>query len=251
MAVTVRFYEELNDFLSAARRKRSFDVPFTESRSVKDLIEAQGVPHTEVDLILIDGCSAAFDQVVGDGQRVAVYPAFESLDIGGVSRLGRPPLRDIRFVADVHLGKLVRRLRLLGFDCLYDPAWGDRELADRSAALARVLLTRDRGLLKRSIVTHGMYIRSDVPAEQLRQVVWRLDLADNVSPLSRCLTCNGLLCPVDRQAVRGRVPARTYRHTREYCECEVCGKLYWCGTHSRRLQEIIRQALEPPSAIRG
>ncbi len=244
--VLLRFYEELNDFLPPSQRKIALPVSFEERRSVKDLIESRGVPHTEVDLILANGESVGFDYIVRDGDRISVYPRFESLDISAVSRLGRPPLREIRFIADVHLGKLVRRLRLLGFDCLYNPKWDDAELAWRAAREQRILLTRDRGLLKRAIVQHGIYVRSDAPREQVREVVRRLDLGRAVQAFSRCTRCNGRLRPVPKASVQDRVPPRTYRFVDDYYLCEDCGKVYWKGTHWPRLQQWLAEAGAPP-----
>ena len=239
--ITIRFYEELNDLLPRELRKRRFIVSCPAPRSVKDLIESQGVPHTEVDLILVNGESVGFDQVVRDGDDVAVYPVFESFDIGPVSKLPRGPLRRVRFVADVHLGKLVRRLRLLGFDCLYDTAMDDPELAEVSHRENRVLLTRDKGLLMRSEVTHGIYIRSDRAMEQLRQVVERLQLQGEIKPWSRCLACNGLLDKVGRESVHGDVPEFTYRTMPEFWRCRSCGKVFWPGSHLPKLQRFIDQ----------
>ena len=244
-AVELRFFKELNDFLPPDRVQRPFTVRVGEPRSVKDLIESLGVPHTEVDLILVDGESVGFDYLIAGPARVSVYPTFESLDVSGLSKLGRPPLRDIRFVADVHLGKLVNRLRLLGFDCLYDRSWDDSMLAARSAADQRVLLTRDRGLLKRSLVTHGIYLHSDQPAEQTREVLRRLDLYRAARPFARCVHCNGLLAKIAKDAARGLIPPRTYQYVDQYLRCDTCGRLYWKGTHWQRLAQLVRDALEP------
>ena len=241
--VDLRFYEELNDFLPREHRKRTFSVSFSGRRSVKDLVEAQGVPHTEVDLVLVNGESVGFDACVRNGDRVSVYPTFESLDIRTASRLGRPPLRECRFVADVHLGKLVRRLRLLGLDCLHDSGWDDPELAAISARENRILLTRDRGLLKRASVTHGVYLHSDQPDEQVREVLRRLDLTASIEPFSRCTSCNGTLERIDKQEVADRIPARTRQHTDEYYLCVDCDKVYWRGTHWPKLQRLVREAL--------
>jgi len=249
--VELRFYEELNDFLPPRFRKRPFRVRFPERRSVKDLIEAQGVPHTEVDLILVNGESVGFDYIVRDGDRISVYPTFESLDISPVSRLDRPPLRRPRFVADVHLRKLARRLRLLGFDCLWNPKWTDAQLAAISAREQRVLLTRDRALLMRAIVTHGIYLHSDDSEQQVRQVLERLDLYGAATPFARCIECNGVLRPIEKQAAKDRIPPRTYRYIDEYYECTACGKVYWKGTHWPRLQRLIEQALAPEPHIDG
>ena len=247
LTVELRFYEELNDFLPREHRKQTFSVSFNGRRSVKDLIEAQGVPHTEVDLVLVNGEPADFGTCVRQGDRVSVYPTFESLDIRSVSRLGRPPLRECRFLADVHLGKLVRRLRLLGLDCLHSPVWDDPELAETSARERRILLTRDRGLLKRAVVTHGIYLHSDQADEQVREVLQRLDLRASIRPFSRCTRCNGTLKPVDKQEVAERIPARTREYTDEYYLCLDCGKVYWRGTHWPRLQRLVQEALAGPT----
>ncbi len=249
LTVEMRFYEELNDFLPAERRKQSFVVDIGEPRSVKDLIEAQQVPHTEVDLILVDGHSVGFDHLVRGGERVAVYPTFESLDVRRVSRLGRPPLRHLRFLADVHLGTLARRLRLLGFDCLYEPPWDDAVLAERSAREQRVLLTRDRRLLMRAVVSHGVYLHSDQPEEQLRELVRRLDLAQDIRPMSRCCECNGVVQRVEPETVRHLIPPRTWAYTQVYYRCESCGKLFWKGTHWPRLERIVRSITGQTRAV--
>jgi len=247
VTVYLRFYEELNDFLPREKRKQTFAASHPEPRSVKDLIEAQGVPHTEVDLILANGESVGFDYQVMPGDRIAVYPKFESLDIGSVSRLGRPPLREIKFVADVHLRKLVRHLRLLGFDCLYNPEWPDEKLAEISAQQERVLLTRDRGLLKRSVVDHGILIRSDDPMAQVREVIRRLDLKDRIKPVSRCLVCNGNLVEAAKEQIRDRIPKWTYERVDQYLQCKACGKIFWQGAHWNRLQRIIENAVSDNS----
>lgn len=123
--VLVRFYAELGDFLPAERQGREFAVEFSAGRTVKDLIEGLGVPHTEVDLILVDGRSTGFGHLLADGERVSVFPMFESLDVSGVTQVRAVPLREVRFVADVHLGRLARYLRLAGFDTLYGNRWSD------------------------------------------------------------------------------------------------------------------------------
>lgn len=241
--VELRFYEELNDFLPPAKRKRSYTVSCSGQRSVKDLIESQGVPHTELDLILVDGESVGFKYAVTEPCRIAIYPVFEALDITAVSRLGRPPLRRACFIGDVHVGKLVRWLRLLGFDCAYDRNWDDKELARRSADEHRILLTRDRGLLKRAIVAHGIYIRSDHPEDQVQQVLERLDLRGAARPFSRCLTCNGCLHPVRKTDVSERVPKMAFQLNDRYYECEDCLRVFWRGSHWQRLQNMVERAL--------
>ena len=163
---TFRFYEELNDFLPPRRRKRAFDYTFRGTPSAKDAIEAIGVPHVEVDLILVNGVSVDFGHRLANADRVAVYPVFERLDITPLVRLRERPLRNPRFVADVHLGKLVRRLRILGFDCLYRNDYSDEQIARLSANQARTVLTCDVGLLKRREVVRGRWVRARQPARR-------------------------------------------------------------------------------------
>src|SRR5690349_10869612 len=141
---SLRFYEELNDFLPEERRKRDFEIQIDRSRSVKDAIESAGVPHTEVDLVIVDGRSVDFGHLLRGGERVAVYPMFEALDITPLVRLRPRALRDPRFVADTHLGKLARHLRMAGFDTLYGNDWDDDRIAAIARAERRTILTRDR-----------------------------------------------------------------------------------------------------------
>ena len=159
MRASLRFYAELNDHLLPNQRFRTIEREFFVPASVKDLIESLGVPHTEVDLVLVNGESADFARLIRDGDRVAVYPVFESLDIRPELRLRPEPLRETKFVLDVHLGRLAAYLRMLGFDTVYGNIGSDQELARISSEQHRILLTRDRGLLKRSAVTHGYWLR--------------------------------------------------------------------------------------------
>src|SRR3954462_14456088 len=155
MPVCLRFYAELNDHLPPDSQYKTLERPFDVPRSVKDLIESCGIPHTEVELIVVNGASVDFTHLVRDGDRIAVYPGFEALDVTPELRVRPAPLRDPRFVLDVHLGKLAAYMRMLGFDAVYRTCFDDADLARVSSEQHRILLTRDRGLLKRSAVTHG------------------------------------------------------------------------------------------------
>lgn len=182
--VSFRFYAELNDCLPEARRQVRFAHRCTLPASVKDMVESLGVPHTEVDLILVNGESVDFSYGVQDGDRISVYPVFEAFDISPVLRLRPKPLRQTRFILDVQLGRLASCLRVLGFDTAYRNDYGDDEIAAASRDDKRILLTRDRGLLKRSEVTHGYWIRESRPRDQVVEVVRRFDLARQLAALS-------------------------------------------------------------------
>lgn len=240
-----RFYEELNDFLPHSRRKREFVHHFADGASIKDVIEGLGVPHTEVDLILVNGDSVGFDYRAAAGDRISVFPKFESLDIGPVTRLRPRPLRDPRFIADANLGRLAAYLRLFGFDTSYRGDYRDDELASLAGREARILLTRDRQLLKRSCVTRGYCVRSDLPRDQVREVLQRFDLCNRLSPFTRCLRCNTEIRRVAREDVLEQLPPRTHRHYRDFQRCPACNRIYWKGSHYGRMRRFIDEACAP------
>lgn len=238
--VTLRFYAELRDFLDdpSGSVVRCFDV----APSVKDVIEGCGVPHTEVDLILADGRSVCFSHRVAPGERISVYPMFEAFDVASVSRVRPRPLRRLAFVLDVHLGKLARYLRLLGFDTDYEPERDDADLVTISRRERRVLLTRDIELLKHSALTHASFVRATDPRCQLLEVVGRFHLTGAMQPFSRCMACNGLIRGANRDEVRPLVPPAVGREQRDFRRCLGCGRVYWRGSHVEELEQIVEEA---------
>jgi uncharacterized protein with PIN domain len=230
-----RFYEELNDFLPAERRKVSFMQPFQGCPAVRDVIQAIGVPHTAIDLVLVDGRSVDFAHRLEGGERVAVYPVFERFDISPLLRLRPQPLRRTRFILDVHLGKLARYLRMLGFDCAYRSDWDDADIIDQALAEQRIILTRDIGILKQKRVSHGYWLRSTEPEQQLTEVVEALDLRSRLQPFTRCLECNGSIHQVSREALAGLVDADIAARFDRFWQCASCRKVYWRGSHYERM----------------
>jgi uncharacterized protein with PIN domain/sulfur carrier protein ThiS len=238
-----RFYAELNDFLPPERRYRSFPHAFNNAQTVKHLIESLGVPHTEVDLVLVNGESADFSRRVEDGDRVSVYPVFEAFDIASVTRVRREPLREPRFVLDAHLGRLAAYLRMLGFDALYRNEYRDEDLARIASEQRRILLTNDRELLKRSEVSHGYCVRQAAPRRQLAEVLLRFDLARLIAPFTRCPSCNEPLAPAEKSAVEDHVPPRSRALHDAFHQCTGCGRVSWGGSHHRRMRRLIEQVL--------
>lgn len=242
--VTVRAYAELNDFLDVDWRGRAVHRPCQSHQTVKDVLEAMGIPHTEIDLILVNGDPVGFEHRPTTGDRIAVFPMFEALDIGPTARLRPEPLRDPRFVVDVNLGRLARLLRVLGFDVWWRNDADDHTLADVSLDQQRILLTRDRGLLKRRAITHGLFVHSQQPEEQTLEVMRRLDLRRQVTPFTRCLRCNGTLTAVDKEQVLDRLEPLTRQYYDEFSQCLDCGQIYWAGTHFERLSGLVDKLLE-------
>jgi len=247
--VQLRFYEELNDFLSPALRKVAFSHTFDRRASVKDMIESFGVPHTEVDIILVNGDSVDFSYIVQDGDHISVYPVFESLDISPLLRLRPAPLRSPAFVLDSNLGRLARYLRLLGFDCLYQNDFDDETVANIAAREQRTVLTRDRALLQRKVITRGYFVREVRPRLQVKEVLARFDLYRLVTPFSRCIRCNGDLQVIDKQAIEGRLEPKTRKYFDTFRMCTDCGQIYWQGSHHARSLQLIAELTKPQGLV--
>lgn len=234
-----RFYEELNDFLPSFRKKQLFIHEFEGNPSVKDIIESLGVPHPEVDLILVNGKSADFSRKISDGDFVSVYPVFESLDISGVQRLRKEPVRENRFSLDVHLGKLLKYLRLFGFDSILDNDLDDKGIIEKAVHEKRIILTRDKLLLRNKLVTHGYWIRATSPELQAEEVVRKFDLSGSMKPFTRCLECNSTIFPVLKDEISDRLPPKTMQYYNEFMKCQGCDRIYWKGSHYERMMEFV------------
>ncbi|MGB2929226.1 MAG: Mut7-C RNAse domain-containing protein [Desulfobacterales bacterium] len=245
---TFRFYEELNDFLPKHRRKTDFEAKFKGKRSIKDMIEALGVPHTEIDLILVNGNSVDFNYILQDEDRVSVYPVFESLNITDVTLLRKIPLRRNKFIADINLGDIVKYMRVLGLDLYYNPLLSTREIIEISKRENRVILTKSRKLLKFKDVSHGIFIRPGTTTEQIRRIIYYLDIKDKIKPFSRCLRCNTLLDIVLKEKILDRIPSKTKEFCDEYVQCQSCDKIYWKGTHFINMKKAVRQILDQPES---
>jgi uncharacterized protein len=243
-----RFYAELNDFLATENRMKELVRHFDVSSSVKDLIESFGVPHTEIDLVLANGVSVDFSYLVHDGDLVSVYPVFESLDISSVSRVRSRPLRELRFLLDVHLGRLAAYLRMAGFDTLYANQASDAELAAAVVRERRVLLTRDRYLLMRKGVERGYWVRSAEPKEQLVEILDRFQLRGSMQPFTRCLKCNSMLERMSRDSILDRLPPKAVKKD-VYRICPTCRRFYWEGSHHTRMSRLLEwaKASAPPA----
>lgn len=247
-AATIRVYGPLNDFLPASHRQATLACTFAGGASVKDLVESLGVPHTEIDHLLVNDRPVDFGCIVRDGDRIAAYPPFHVLDVPRDARLGPPPQAKPRFVADVHLGRLAAYLRLAGFDTEYRNDYSDRQLVEVSAGADRTVLTRDVGVLKHAAVRRGYFVREQQPGRQLVEVLRRFELVDRAAPFSRCVRCNRELERIAKEDVIDELPPRTREHYDEFSRCAGCRRLYWAGSHYSRMRVFLDVAFD---AARG
>lgn len=243
VTATFRFHEALNDFLTAERRGREFSAACASDATIKHLIEALGIPHTEVEAILVNGEFAGFDSRLAEGDRVAVYPSLPAAGMTQPYRLQEPLPAVKSFVADAHLGGLARLMRMAGFDTLYDNRYRDEGIEKIAIREARIVLSRDRELLKRRAIVHGCFVHAMEPPRQFQEVCARLDLARLARPFSLCLACNAPLRPIDKAQVLERLPPSVRACQQRFSACDVCRRVYWEGSHWRRMRGVLAALL--------
>jgi uncharacterized protein with PIN domain len=240
-----RFHGGLDYFLASEQQNDAVVYPLDEEPdakvAVKHAIEALGIPHTEVDQIAANGQVVGFDYILTADDVIDVCGWVPKPDQVNV----RPLLpRPVRFVLDTHLGRLAVYLRLLGFDALYRNDYSDAILADLSQQEQRVLLTRDRGLLKRKIVEFGCCVRESDPKQQLISLLHRYQLVAEIVPWRRCLRCNEPLEPVSKTEILDQLQPKTKRYFDDFQRCQGCGQIYWRGSHYDHMQAFIDQVFE-------
>ncbi|WP_022669122.1 Mut7-C RNAse domain-containing protein [Desulfospira joergensenii] len=235
MRIYIRFSEDLDFFLKKEQQGRRFALDMDRKASVKDIIESQGVPHTEVgrmelekqtrDFAFIPGRTGALD-VSG------IKPPFDVLKPGFL----RPrPLARIRFVADVNVMKLGKLMLLLGFDTACSSSFSDPEIADISEREKRIVLTRDTGLLKRKKIEFGRRIRSNLPYEQLEETLVFFGLSGKIRFFTRCSHCNKSLEPRDKADVMALLEPKTQKYFSRFFQCPECKKVFWKGSHYAKI----------------
>lgn len=239
-----RCYAELNDFLPEDKKHSDFILRLKTPISVDEAIESLGIPFSEVDLILVNSQPVSRNHRLHENDYISLYPAFESLDISSLKDEYHPPLRDTRFILDAHLGKLARYLRMLGFDSLFRNDFEDSEIIDISVREKRIILTRDKLLLKSKRITHGYFVRSTEKHQQLREVVQKFDLYSQFKSFTRCMTCNSELVPRKKQEIKQEVPPDVARCFDEFYYCSSCDKVYWKGSHFKRMEGGIRELIK-------
>lgn len=235
----LKFLGELNDLLPVGKRDKVISYQFKGNPTVKHLIEALGIPHTEIGEVLIELRVVELSHKVEDNNEVLVKPykycgSSNFSDYRFLDEYGSP-----RFILDNHLGKLAVKLRILGLDAEYENNYQDEHLSEIASKGERILLTRDRGLLKRKKVVYGYLIRNIDPMLQLKEVITRYRLGNYFHPFQRCLICNKLLQKVDKEEIIDRLEPLTRKYYDEFHYCEGCDRIYWKGSHYSRMLEFV------------
>lgn len=233
------FHGGLNFFLPTPRRHLPFEHHFAWKASIKDMVQSLGPPHCEVALLLVDGVSVGFDYIVHSHAQIQVYDDASAPELAERVWLRPPLVEKPRFVLDTHLGRLANYLRMMGFDTLYRNDYSDDVLAAISDVEGRILLTRDIGLLKRSRVRYGYFMRATNPKHQITEVVHRYHLDGWISPFRRCLKCNGELLAVEKAHVIDQLPNTSALQYDEFHQCNDCGQVYWKGSHYEKMLEFV------------
>lgn len=226
------FHDDLALFLAPEHRAGGFLHSCARAASLKNAIESLGVPHTEAGAVIVNGTPATLQRTVREGDEVVVFPA-QPCAVAA----------DARFLADAHLGGLARFLRMLGYDTLHDQALADREICRKAREEQRIVLTRDRELLKHREIAHGCYVRALKTEAQLREVVLRYRLGESAAPFTRCLHCNLPLAAADKASIAERVPPRILELHDRFTACAGCGRIYWRGTHYERMRAVLSSVL--------
>jgi uncharacterized protein with PIN domain len=239
----LRFYEELNDYLTEKKQKTWFEYRFSGSPTIGEVLHDSGVPASDVDLVLVNGRSMGFSDVIRDGDHISFYPVFEILNITGTTRLRDKPLRDPRFICDAHLGRLARYLRMLGFDTAYSNRISPEEIIEVSKREGRIILSKNIRLTRGEMISRAFWVRSDDPLEQLRELVNKLDLSSLFDTLTRCLECNHKISPIEKSNIIDRLQPNTAKYYEEFYLCPSCNKIYWKGSHYEHMMEFIEREI--------
>lgn len=238
--IHIRCYAELNDFLPAEWKYKEFTYKLKTPVTTGEAIQSLGIPFSEVDLVLVNSNPVSLNHRLFENDRISLYPAFEILDISNIKDNQHPPLRDTKFILDAHLGKLAKYLRMLGFDSLFRNDFEDREIIEISLEDKRIILTRDKLLLRSKRINHGYYVRSIEKHEQLREVVQKFDLYSQFKSFTRCMTCNTKLVQKPKEEVIPEVPEDVAANFHKFYYCPTCQKVYWKGSHFKRMEDLIR-----------
>lgn len=234
------FHFDLQNFLSPAYRSGLASVDPGRKASIKDIVESLGLPHTEVGCIISLGRHLTFDHIPGPGEIIHIQPHTPPVDCRQKTLLQARALKEHRFIVDVNVGKLASLLRMLGLDTAYNPKWGDAQIAELAWQEGRIVLSRDKGLLKRKKIEYGRLLRNHQPLQQLKEVLQFYGLQNGFSMFTRCLRCNSKLQPVPKESIQHLLLPKTRKYYDYFCICPDCERIYWQGSHLQRMQHLLQ-----------
>ena len=249
VSITVRCYAELNDFLLPDQRFCDFCISIPDNSTITTLISKIGIHNNLIDYVLVNGNSSGFSHTLNENDRVTLYPIFETFDISSITKVRDHALRQPKFILDVHLGKLVNHLRMLGFDTLYKNNYTNDVLISISVDEKRTLLTRSEPLLKSDIITHRYRVINEDPRLQLIEVLEHFDLYTLMDPFTRCIACNSLLKNVEKEIIISKIPLSIKEWCNEFQLCGSCDRIYWKGSHYQRMNAFIKNVLRDNNRI--
>ncbi len=240
--ITLFLDEELTTLLSRKNRgKKEIDYPLTRRASIKDIIEALHIPHTEISSISHNDTEINFSHIPEAGERILLHSFSPGTDVTRPTLLRPDPLPTTSFIVDINVGKLARLLRMSGIDTLHDPQLLEKEIAEMAVTNRRILLSRNRDLLYRKSILWGHLVRAEQPEKQLAEVMTLFGLRDAIQPFNRCLQCNALLQPVEKSAILHRLEPLTRKYYRKFHVCPDCEQIFWRGSHHKRMEELIKR----------
>jgi uncharacterized protein with PIN domain len=244
VSINVRCYAELNDHLHPEQQFIAFPFFLPPKSTVKKLVDDIGINSDLIDLILVNDRSVDLSYILEENDRVALYPAFETFDISTITKVREHPLRQPKFILDVHLGKLANHLRMLGFDTLYKNDCSNEVLLSYSLNENRILLSKNRILIGNEKLTHAYYVKNKDPRLQLIEVLEHLDLYRLADPFTRCIECNSLLKSIEKEIIFSKIPPLVRNWCNEYQWCNSCNRIYWKGSHYQHMIAFIQSILQ-------
>lgn len=245
MEITISFHEMLRPLLAKPfRHQKTIIHTLGRRTSIKDAIESFDIPHTEIGSILVNKNAVDFSYLLCSSDRIQVWPLAIPVDPCRESLLRPNPLPHLRFLVDVNVAKLRTHLRMIGMDTLYEPNLADNELAWLAIQKQCIVLSRDRGLLRRKIIEHGHLIRSQNPTEQLAEVLNYYGLQNKINLFTRCIHCNNLLQPVAKEEILNDLEPLTKKYYEDFSHCSACNRIYWPGSHREGMEQTLKRALQ-------
>ena len=243
MAITITFHDNIREILAPRfRGLEKIHHPLNRDASIKDVIESFRVPHTEIRQLKVNGREVSFTYKVQDGDQIDVHPLRPPFDVFHPTLLRPVPLDNYRFIVDVNVARLAIFLRMLGFDTVYHNRLTDPNIAEIAQQQKRILLSKDRNLLKRKKIEFGYLVRKTKPLQQLFEVVRLFDIKEqDILPFSRCMKCNGLLHPVSKAKILSRLEPLTKKYYNTFHLCGKCDQIYWPGTHREKMEKIVKE----------